>query len=153
MQMEKDKYKIRQARIADAVNIRELLKTWLKEAPFNFGNANNKKSLENIIFYIRNSFVIVVEYDNIIVGTLGATIDETWYSDKKFLRTIWLHVNPRYRNYSVFRSMMIVLKEYAKENRLTAICEIFQGKEVGRKHLAFLKLGFDVIGGTYIING
>ena len=60
--MEKDKFKIRQARIADAVNIRELLKTWLKEAPFNFGNANNKKSLENIIFYIRNSFVIVVEY-------------------------------------------------------------------------------------------
>ena len=62
-------------------------------------------------------------------------------------------MNPRYRNYSVFRSMMIVLKEYAKANRLTAICEIFQGKEVIRKHLAFLKLGFNVIGGTYIING
>jgi hypothetical protein len=49
--------------------------------------------------------------------------------------------------------MMVVLKEYAKANRLTAICEIFQGKEVARKHVAFLKLGFDVIGGTYIING
>jgi N-acetylglutamate synthase-like GNAT family acetyltransferase len=29
--MEKDKYKIRLARISDAVNIRELLKTWLKK--------------------------------------------------------------------------------------------------------------------------
>ena len=82
--MEKDKYTIRQARIDDAVKIRELLKTWLGEAPFNFGNTNNKKALDNIIFYIRNSFVIVVEYENIIVGTLAATIDETWYSDKSF---------------------------------------------------------------------
>ena len=48
--MEKDKYKIRLARIDDAVRIRELLKTWLVEAPFNFGNTNNKKALENIVF-------------------------------------------------------------------------------------------------------
>ena len=71
--MEKDKYHIRQAKISDAVKIRECLKTWLHEAPFNFGNTNNKKSLENIVFYIKNSFVIVVEYENIIVGTLAAT--------------------------------------------------------------------------------
>ena len=41
--MEKDKYKIRQARIDDAVRVRELLKTWLPESPYNFGNVNNKK--------------------------------------------------------------------------------------------------------------
>ena len=151
--MEKDKYKIRQARINEAVKIRELLKTWLKEAPFNFGNTNNKKSLENIVFYIKNSFVIVVEYENVIVGTLAATIDETWYSDKKFLRTLWLHVHPKYRNFHVFRAMMLVFKEYALTKKVTAICEIFQGKDVGRKHNAFTKLGFEVIGGTYIVNG
>ena len=151
--MEKDKYKIRLARIDDAVRIRELLKTWLVEAPFNFGNTNNKKALENIIFYIRNSFVIVVEYENNIVGTMAATIDETWYSDKKFLRTLWLHVNPQYRNFHIFRAMMLVFKEHALAKKVTAICEIFQGKDVVRKHDAFTKLGFDVIGGTYIING
>ena len=151
--MEKDKYRIRQARIDEAVKIRELLKTWLKEAPFNFGNTNNKKALENIVFYIKNSFVIVVEYENVIVGTLAATIDETWYSDKKFLRTLWLHVHPKYRNFHVFRAMMIVFKEYALTQKVTAICEIFQGKDVGRKHNAFTKLGFEVIGGTYIVNG
>ena len=151
--MEKDKYKIRQARIDEAVKIRELLKTWLKEAPFNFGNTNNKKSLENIVFYIKNSFVIVVEYENIIVGTLAATVDETWYSDKKFMRTLWLHVNPQHRRFSIFRSLMIVFKEYALANKVTAICEIFQGKDVERKNNAFIKLGFKVIGGTYIING
>ena len=43
--MEKDKYKIRKAQISDAVRIRELLKTWLIEAPFNFGNTNNKKAI------------------------------------------------------------------------------------------------------------
>ena len=47
--MEKDKYKIRQARIDDAVRIRELLKTWLPESPYNFGNVNNKKLLDHII--------------------------------------------------------------------------------------------------------
>lgn len=151
--MEKDKYRIRQARIDEAVKIRELLKTWLKEAPFNFGNTNNKKALENIVFYIKNSFVIVVEYENVIVGTLAATIDETWYSDKKFMRTLWLHVHPKYRNFHVFRAMMLVFKEYALTNKVTAICEIFQGKDVGRKHNAFTKLGFEVIGGTYIVNG
>ena len=151
--MEKDKYRIRQARIDEAVKIRELLKTWLKEAPFNFGNTNNKKALENIVFYIKNSFVIVVEYENVIVGTLAATIDETWYSDKKFLRTLWLHVHPKYRNFHVFRAMMLVFKEYALTKKVTAICEIFQGKDVGRKHNAFTKLGFEVIGGTYIVNG
>ena len=87
--MEKDKYKIRIAKISDAVRIRELLKTWLVEAPFNFGNTNNKKALENIIFYIRNSFVIVVEYENIIVGTL---LGNRWSTGiqlhKKFLRTL-----------------------------------------------------------------
>ena len=151
--MEKDKYKIRKAQISDAVRIRELLKTWLIEAPFNFGNTNNKKALDNIVFYIKNSFVIVVEYENIIVGTLAATIDETWYSDKKFMRTLWLHVNPQHRRFSIFRSIMIVFKEYALANKVTAICEIFQGKDVERKNNAFIKLGFKVIGGTFIVNG
>ena len=151
--MEKDKYKIRKAQISDAVRIRELLKTWLIEAPFNFGNTNNKKALENIVFYIKNSFVIVVEYENIIVGTLAATVDETWYSDKKFMRTLWLHVNPQHRRFSIFRSLMIVFKEYALANKITAICEIFQGKDVERKNNAFIKLGFKVIGGTFIVNG
>ena len=151
--MEKDKYKIRKAQISDAVRIRELLKTWLIEAPFNFGNTNNKKALENIVFYIKNSFVIVVEYENIIVGTLAATVDETWYSDKKFMRTLWLHVHPKHRNFRIFRSIMIVFKEYALANKVTAICEIFQGKDVERKDKAFNKLGFKVIGGTYIVNG
>ena len=151
--MEKDKYKIRKALISDAVRIRELLKTWLIEAPFNFGNTNNKKALDNIVFYIKNSFVIVVEYENIIVGTLAATVDETWYSDKKFMRTLWLHVNPQHRRFSIFRSLMIVFKEYALANKVTAICEIFQGKDVERKNNAFIKLGFKVIGGTFIVNG
>ena len=151
--MENDKYKIRKAQISDAVRIRELLKTWLIEAPFNFGNTNNKKALENIVFYIKNSFVIVVEYENIIVGTLAATVDETWYSDKKFMRTLWLHVSPQHRRFSIFRSLMIVFKEYALANKVTAICEIFQGKDVERKNNAFIKLGFKVIGGTYIVNG
>ncbi|WP_297015205.1 GNAT family N-acetyltransferase [Thalassospira sp.] len=151
--MEKDKYKIRKAQISDAVRIRELLKTWLIEAPFNFGNTNNKKALENIVFYIKNSFVIVVEYENIIVGTLAATVDETWYSDKKFMRTLWLHVSPQHRRFSIFRSLMIVFKEYALANKVTAICEIFQGKDVERKNNAFIKLGFKVIGGTFIVNG
>jgi N-acetylglutamate synthase-like GNAT family acetyltransferase len=151
--MEKDKYKIRKAQISDAVRIRELLKTWLIEAPFNFGNTNNKKALDNIVFYIKNSFVIVVEYENIIVGTLAATVDETWYSDKKFMRTLWLHVNPQHRRFSIFRSLMIVFKEYALANKVTAICEIFQGKDVERKNNAFIKLGFKVIGGTFIVNG
>ena len=151
--MEKDKYKIRQARIDDAVKIRELLKTWLIEAPFNFGNTNNKKALENIVFYIRNSFVIVVEYENNIVGTMAATIDETWYSDKKFLRTLWLHIHPKYRNFHIFKAIMLVFKEYALAKRVTAICEVFQGKDVERKHNAFVKLGYKNIGGTYIING
>ena len=151
--MEKDKYKIRKAQISDAVRIKELLKTWLIEAPFNFGNTNNKKALENIVFYIKNSFVIVVEYENIIVGTLAATVDETWYSDKKFMRTLWLHVSPQHRRFSIFRSLMIVFKEYALANKVTAICEIFQGKDVERKNNAFIKLGFKVIGGTFIVNG
>jgi len=151
--MEKDKYKIRKAQISDAVRIRELLKTWLIEAPFNFGNTNNKKALDNIVFYIKNSFVIVVEYENIIVGTLAATVDETWYSDKKFMRTLWLHVNPQHRRFSIFRSLMVVFKEYALANKVTAICEIFQGKDVERKNNAFIKLGFKVIGGTFIVNG
>jgi len=151
--MENDKYKIRKAQISDAVRIRELLKTWLIEAPFNFGNTNNKKALENIVFYIKNSFVIVVEHENIIVGTLAATVDETWYSDKKFMRTLWLHVNPKHRNFRIFRSIMVVFKEYALANKVTAICEIFQGKDVERKDKAFNKLGFKVIGGTYIVNG
>ena len=151
--MEKDKYHIRQAKISDAVRIRELLKTWLVEAPFNFGNTNNKKALENIIFYITNSFVIVVEYENIIVGTLAETVDDTWYSDKKFLRTLWLHVHPKHRNFSIFRSIMIVFKEYAMAKKLTAICEIFQGKDVERKNNVFSKIGFKNIGGTFIING
>jgi hypothetical protein len=105
------------------------------------------------VFYIKNSFVIVVEHENIIVGTLAATVDETWYSDKKFMRTLWLHVNPRHRNFRIFRSIMIVFKEYALANKVTAICEIFQGKDVERKDKAFNKLGFKVIGGTYIVNG
>ena len=109
--------------------------------------------LENIVFYIKNSFVIVVEHENIIVGTLAATVDETWYSDKKFMRTLWLHVNPKHRNFRIFRSIMIVFKEYALANKVTAICEIFQGKDVERKDKAFIKLGFKVIGGTYIVNG
>ena len=69
------------------------------------------------------------------------------------MRTLWLHVNPQHRRFSIFRSLMIVFKEYALANKVTAICEIFQGKDVERKNNAFIKLGFKVIGGTYIVNG
>ena len=69
--MADDKYTIRRATLKDAVDIREVLKTWLTESPYNFGTTNNKKSLDNIIFYIRHSFVIVVvDKKNVIVGTL-----------------------------------------------------------------------------------
>ena len=145
-----DKYTIRRATLKDAVDIREVLKTWLIESPHNFGSANNKKLLDNIIFYIRDSFVIVVvNRKNVIVGTLGAALDDTWYTDKKFLRMMWVHVLPKCRNFKVARSMMIFLKEYAKSIKKPLIIEIFQGSDVQRKHMLFTKLGFDVLGGIY----
>jgi len=148
--MADDKYTIRRATLKDAVDIREVLKTWLTESPYNFGTANNKKLLDNIIFYIRDSFVIVVvNRKNVIVGTLGAALDDTWYTDKKFLRMLWVHVLPKCRNFKVVRSMMIVLKEYAKSIKKPLIIEIFQGSDVQRKHMLFTKLGFDVLGGIY----
>ena len=148
--MEEGKYTIRKATLKDGVDIREVLKTWLPESPHNFGSANNKKLLDNILFYIRNSFVIVVvNKNNVIVGTLGATIDDTWFTDKKFLRMLWIHVLPKCRNFKVVRSMMIVLKEYAKSIKKPLIIEIFQGSDVQRKHMLFTKLGFDVLGGIY----
>ena len=113
--MADDKYTIRRATLKDAVDIREVLKTWLTESPHNFGTANNKKLLDNIIIYIRDSFVIVVvNKKNVIVGTLGASLDDTWYTDQKFLRMLWIHVLPQCRNFKVVRSMMVVLTEYAK---------------------------------------
>ena len=148
--MEEDKYSIRKATLKDAIDIREVLKTWLPESPHNFGSANNKKLLDNIIFYIRNSFVIVVvNKNNTIIGTLGAAIDDTWYTDKKFLRLLWVHVLPECRNFKIARSMMIVLKEYAKSIKKTLIIEIFQGSDVERKHKLFTKLGFNILGGIY----
>ena len=148
--MADDKYTIRRATLKDAVDIREVLKTWLTESPFNFGSANNKKSLDNIIFYIRHSFVIVViNRKNVIVGTLGAALDDTWYTDKKFLRLLWVHVLPECRNFKIARSMMIVLKEYAKSIKKPLIIEIFQGSDVERKHKLFTKLGFNILGGIY----
>ena len=148
--MADDKYTIRRATLKDAVDIREVLKTWLIESPHNFGTANNKKLLDNIIFYIRDSFVIVViNKKNVIVGTLGAALDDTWYTDKKFLRMMWVHVLPKCRNFKVARSMMIVLTEYAKSIKKTLIIEIFQGSDVARKHKLFTKLGFNILGGIY----
>jgi N-acetylglutamate synthase-like GNAT family acetyltransferase len=148
--MADDKYTIRRATLKDAVDIREVLKTWLTESPFNFGSANNKKSLDNIIFYIHHSFVIVViNKKNVIVGTLGAALDDTWYTDKKFLRLLWVHVLPECRNFKIARSMMIVLKEYAKSIKKPLIIEIFQGSDVERKHKLFTKLGFNILGGIY----
>jgi|TARA_R100001530_G_scaffold105949_1_gene73987 N-acetylglutamate synthase-like GNAT family acetyltransferase len=148
--MEEGNYSIRKATLKDGIDIREVLKTWLPESPHNFGSANNKKLLDNILFYIRNSFVIVVvNKNNVIVGTLGATIDDTWFTDKKFLRMLWIHVLPKCRNFKVVRSMMIVLKEYAKSIKKTLLLEIFQGKDVERKHKLFIKLGFKPLGGIY----
>ena len=148
--MEEGNYNIRKATLKDGIDIREVLKTWLPESPHNFGSANNKKLLDNILFYIRNSFVIVVvNKNNVIVGTLGATIDDTWFTDKKYLRMLWIHVLPKCRNFKVVRSMMIVLKEYAKSIKKTLLLEIFQGKDVERKHKLFIKLGFKPLGGIY----
>ena len=148
--MADDKYTIRRATLKDAVDIREVLKTWLIESPYNFGTTNNKKSLDNIIFYIRHSFVIVVvNKKNEIVGTLGAALDDTWYTDKKFLRMLWIHVLPKCRNFKVVRSMMVVLTEYAKSIKKTLRVEIFQGNDIKRKHLLFTKLGFNILGGIY----
>ena len=45
-----------------------------------------------------------------------------------------------------------ILLDSLKHN-LTTILEVMQGKDVFRKHNAFLKLGYKNIGGTYIING
>ena len=46
--MADDKYIIRRATLKDAVDIREVLKTWLPESPYNFGTANNKKYCQNV---------------------------------------------------------------------------------------------------------
>ena len=148
--MADDKYTIRRATLKDAVDIREVLKTWLIESPHNFGTANNKKLLDNIIFYIRDSFVIVVvNKKNVIVGTLGASLDDTWYTDQKFLRMLWIHVLPQCRNFKVVRSMMVVLTEYAKSIKKPLIIETIQGKDMDRKHKLFMKLGSSFLGGTY----
>ena len=148
--MEEGKYTIRKATLKDGVDIREVLKTWLPESPHNFGSANNKKLLDNILFYIRNSFVIVVvNKKNVIVGTLGATLDDTWYTDQKLLRMLWIHVLPQCRNFKVVRSMMVVLTEYAKSIKKPLIIETIQGKDMDRKHKLFMKLGFSFLGGTY----
>jgi len=148
--MADDKYTIRRATLKDAVDVREVLKTWLIESPHNFGTANNKKLLDNIIFYIRDSFVIVVvNKKNVIVGTLGATLDDTWYTDQKFLRMLWIHVLPKCRNFKVVRSMMVVLTEYAKSIKKPLIIETIQGKDMDRKHKLFMKLGSSFLGGTY----
>ena len=148
--MEEGNYSIRKATLKDGIDIREVLKTWLPESPHNFGSANNKKLLDNNIFYIRNSFVIVVvNKNNTIIGTLGAAIDDTWYTDKKFLRMLWIHVLPTCRNFRIVRSMMVVLKEYAKSINKTLLIEMLQGKDMDRKHKLFTKLGFSFLGGIY----
>lgn len=122
-------------------------------------NENNLKDLDIetdynkgfslIVEKINEGLVYVGEDQGTVIGVLGLTISELWFSKKEFLACFLLFIRPDKRLKSI-KLIKELLRTALSEQNKQLLLDLFVLKDYEKKRKLFLALGFRDCG-TYLL--
>ena len=122
-------------------------------------NENNLKDLDIetdynkgfslIVEKINEGLVYVGEDQGTVIGVLGLTISELWFSKKEFLACFLLFIRPDKRLKSI-KLIKELLRTALSEQNKQLLLDLFVLKDYEKKRKLFLALGFKDCG-TYLL--
>jgi len=108
--------------------------------------------IERVKELLTEGLVIVVENENMMVGTIGLYGGCLWYSDQKVLMDSWVFTSNRAKDrLSVFRLLVKEAKETALDLGLPLILKLYFEVQKDKKHALFQRYGDMIMQGFQFV--
>ena len=137
------KVKIRMGRPGDEQKLLELLITIFEESPV--ATKNEDKALAFITEILQHGVVIVAEIEDEIIGSIGLSPNDWWFSDDVFLADQWVIVHKDHRNSRAINRMLTKAKGFSDKSGVPLVLGVFSFTDTARKQKLFAK-SFDPLG-------
>lgn len=113
---------------------------------------NSEKMIGKVNELIHKGVVFVATDEGRIVGSVGGSIAQDWWSDQPFLADNWFYVTPQNRQSTTALKLIKSFIEVANEAKLPLrLGHIFSG-DIERKDKLFEKLGMIKAGSVFVEN-
>ena len=112
---------------------------------------NSEKLVAKVNEVIHRGVVFVALNDeNELLGSVGGTVGQDWWSDKPFLADCWFYVSPKHRNGSAALKLIKNFIQSANDAKLPVrLGHIFSG-DLERKDKFFERLGMTKAGSVFV---
>ena len=102
---------LRRAEISDGPNIVDLLALMHEE--IGTFPLSSKKLVDHVYDLIQNGSVLMAFDGGNLVGSIGLTFGELWYSSTTVISDDWIYTHPNHpKRLSIFRAMIAEVKQY-----------------------------------------
>jgi len=139
---------LRKATIADTERIFELLK--IMHGENGIAPMSPIKVVRRIKSCITDGVVLLFEVDGKLVGSVGAGMQEFWYSEFAHLSDYWIFVHPAHRKSTVVLELIKGLREKALQLDVPLAVGVHSPKETERKDGLFRRLFGAPIGQMFV---
>ena len=139
-------YQFKRPRYDELAETLKLLIVFREEFSNIYPEADIAKVAITMEEHFKNGFISNAYFNNKIVGTIGATASEWWFSNDKFLSETWFYVLPKHRNFKVARGLLKKMKDYAKNKDLTVQLPVSSGND---SPALYERLGFKHMGNIW----
>ncbi len=86
--------------------------------------------------------IFVYKEDGRILGMVGVTVDEMWWSTEKVLTDYVFYILPEHRSLKVMNALVGAVRDFAKLNKLPVITTFMSSDRTPAKEAIFKKKGF-----------
>lgn len=139
----------RQATEDDARAVYDLLaKHMHPESGIDLPPVDPMKTAGTILRAIAGGGVAVEERDGAIVGSIGLSPNESWWSVEPSVIDLWFYVHPDARASRAAVRLLRWAKDWAGERKL--IVGVYSGVDLQRKTQFMLRQGFVQAGGVFV---
>lgn len=138
---------LRIATPADLEAICNLLRSMHDE--IGVGRVDEKTALGAISEIINQGYCVVVEKDGAIVGSIGLTLTQWWYSKDKLFTDQWFFVHPDHRKFGLATRLLNFVKAVGDRRGLPVVISVGTTIETLPK-LKFFKKHLKPFGGSFI---
>ena len=142
---------IRKATVLDISAILYMLNTMHKETELYVPTINTYKMVNKVNEVLHDGITLVAFNDkNKLLGSIGGTICNDWWSDEKYLADAWFYVYPDERKSNTAKNLIAdFIKIGKKANMKIRLGHIFSGDN-DRKDKFYERLGLVKAGSTYV---
>lgn len=141
---------IRNATMFDHTGILECLIRWLDEGSVDYPPPTSALGYW-ISKVLRDGYVLVIEEDGKIVGTIGMSYTHFPWNDKMWImNNEWLHILTENRANGVADKLIKLVKEYADNRKMPIRFDVMNDKDVDKKDRFIQMKGARYVGGNFI---